>query len=251
VIQRDPPTEPGAWNWLRHHAPVTGCVIGVITTIVVASKPGASSHHLLPFGPVFAWLIADAIKRAADGADAAPEPLALVERPGAIIVLCDLAMIMFIVFAAYPMVSRNAPVMRQMLADRARNQMILAEINEIERRHPGRRLAIGYGSPDDAGLFNFRQVLVYRGHPNLIDHNAYMDMKFAGLPLPEATLRAIDSCEVEIWLLPRDSRPFEWWNLYAPYDELFPDALRAQFRARFEPREQTEHFDLWFCKSAA
>ena len=236
-------------RFIRRHGLLIGCTSCVGLTIIAASKPGAGSHHLVPFAPLFAYVIADALRRLRERRDAAPAALEGGRR--ASLVLCDLALLGFIALTAVLTITREIPAVEELRRREPASRRILAELDDIMRRHADRRIAIGYGTPDPEAVFRFRQYLVYRGHPYLLDYNAYMDMKLAGVPLPPATLRAIAQCDIDVWLMPRDAAPFDWWDVYATDgSRLFPPELAEAFLRHYEVRDRTPHFDLWFCKGS-
>jgi hypothetical protein len=84
----------------------------------------------------------------------------------------------------------------------------------------------------------------------LVDSAALMDMQKSGLDIPFTTLEVLSSCRTKIWLIPKESPPFQQPSYYPPNNQLFSDEFKKKFFERYELREQTRYFDLWFCKDS-
>jgi hypothetical protein len=75
-----------------------------------------------------------------------------------------------------------------------------------------------------------------------------MDSEFLGKETPIATLKALSSCQTDLWLIPKGSSPFELYN-YFNQRQVFSEKLKLTFLLNYELRNHTKHYNLWFCKT--
>ena len=122
------------------------------------------------------------------------------------------------------------------------------------RQHPAEKIEMGYG--EQLGKTNeltyFRPVLVFAGNPLTLDAPALTDMELGKLAVPQSTIAYLQSCQTQIWLIPKGEHPFTLPSLYDDADsfprrDIFGDRLRAAFLARYQKRESSAYFDLWSC----
>ena len=64
-----------------------------------------------------------------------------------------------------------------------------------------------------------------------------------------ATLTALvlASCATDIWLIPKDEKPFTWPGYYPT--RAYGDEFPAEFVKHYEVIDKREHFDLWGCRN--
>lgn len=105
---------------------------------------------------------------------------------------------------------------------------------------------MGYGG--DYDLTYYRPILAYHGNPYLLDAVSMMDSEFLGKETPIATLKALSSCQTDLWLIPKGSSPFELYN-YFNQRQVFSEKLKSTFLLNYELRNHTKHYNLWFCKT--
>lgn len=120
------------------------------------------------------------------------------------------------------------------------------DIQHILASYPDTTIGMGYGSNYEATYY--RTALVFAGNRILVDAAALMDMQESGLGIPSQTIEALDSCQTQIWLIPKGDKPFEINNFYPPYNQLFSERFKNVFLKRYKLREQTKYFDIWVCK---
>jgi hypothetical protein len=94
-----------------------------------------------------------------------------------------------------------------------------------------------------------RMLPVFAGSPLLIDDANLMDAEYDGIPLPEATIEAIDRCRFTTWLIPRGGEPFTLRNFLDGHP-LFDGRFRAAFARRYRKVAETPYIDVWRCSSA-
>ena len=77
-------------------------------------------------------------------------------------------------------------------------------------------------------------------------------MELGKLVVPQSTIAYLQSCQTQIWLIPKGEHPFTLPSLYDdpdsfPRRDIFGDALRAAFFAQYQKRGSSAYFDLWSC----
>jgi hypothetical protein len=124
---------------------------------------------------------------------------------------------------------------------------VVSDIRKLMRSYPDSTIGMGYGG--DVSLTYYRPVLVFAGNPYFVDSAALTDMQFSSHGLSSKTLDALNSCRIKIWLIPKNGKPFEIDNYYQSSKPLFSAQFKTIFSERYELRDQTKYFDVWFCKS--
>jgi hypothetical protein len=209
--------------------------LGFLLHIIPASKAGGGPHHLMPFIPTLALVIAITLNQlVADG-----EPLRWGSR------CLRSAAIAFAIMALATTVPRQMSIMEYERVSEARARTILAEIKALEQRFAGKSLAMGYGNNDSYPDTNLKAVLVLDGNPYLIDSGATMDMEVTGLEIPGATHDAIRNGVIDVWLIPAGDEPFVLHNSYPPHIPVFQPSFRKAFFDHYTICYRTEHFDVW------
>jgi hypothetical protein len=198
----------------------------ILSVALVGAKPGGGPYHLLPFVPSLALL---ALTRWNEGG-----------RPVGVWLAA---------FAATAGILAIASQSRLVQTIRARHlDQVIADVREAVERAAGQKVAVGYAGTSYTS--HARVDVVFRTGEYLLDAPAVQEHRLAGLPMPSATLRAIETCSVPVWLLPRDGEPFKVPTAYGEMGpvEVFPDDFRAAFLARYERRFSTRFFDAWECR---
>jgi hypothetical protein len=207
--------------------------------IVLSSKEGAGSYHLLPLVPATALLAAWSWHRL--GRD---NKAPWTRRRSVAIVMLAVAWFGMAVHRGvkYQRIYRGYVARMDHLADARR------DLEGIRSRHAGRTMAMGYagGSWDDPEFHrSYLRPLLNTGE-NFLDFPAVMDAQGAGIPLPEATRCKMRSRPYDYFVIPRGGRPFSSRSHYRAYVErmVFED-LGEIFQANYHLVESTEYFDLW------
>ena len=224
----------------EHRILLLSVLISLVAVAVIGSKAGAGMNHLIPFLPlsyyVFALILKQILTLNQDR----------VFRKTNKYYYC--AYISFVL--ALLTVTALRGVLNEIhllhLANKYNNEPI-QEIQEIIKFHPGITIGMGYGG--DYDLTYYRPLLVYRGNPYLIDAVSVMDAEYLGKKLPNETLKAIDSCQIKLWLIPKGGSPFQLYN-YFNHRQVFNKEFTNIFLANYERREESNYYDLWFCKES-
>ncbi|MEO6602246.1 MAG: hypothetical protein ABIQ16_20360 [Polyangiaceae bacterium] len=126
------------------------------------------------------------------------------------------------------------------------------EVRSVLASYPGTPVEMGYGATVDGRVY-LRPELVFATNHMLVDEVALSDMSMDGMPMPSATVNALETCA--IWLIPRGEEPFSLPNTFAQYypalvgkEPLFSQAFRDEFRRRYTKVQSTRSFDLWGCR---
>ncbi len=202
----------------------TGLIVGIAGVAIAASKPGAGPYHLLPFWPAIIYGIALTGWKGA--------------RTAFVIAAVTVASLQQIYFVA---------ITRSVDADVA-----VDDLSRIVRANPNRSIAMGYANAGERSTF-VRPLLVFGGQPYPIDAPAVQEYEMSRLDIPPATLDALRRCEVDIWLIPKDAKPFDGPNKYPSirFAPLFPQSFKDAFLNAYEldtGAGGTPTFDVWRCR---
>ncbi len=210
-----------------------GALLGVV---LLGVKAGAGFHHLMPFVPLGAYVTALAYSRLL--ADAKLDQPLVTEAAITAALVVPAAVI-----GLWACVALVIPS-----ATEQRNREAVAEIHAIVSRYPNEAMAMGYGEPYSYEQTYLRTELPFQGKL-VVDPVALMDFRQIGLPVPEATLRALRDGAVRYWLVPHGDRPFHVQNYYTG-DDLFGPELREVFVQNYRPIERGRFFDVWAYRAA-
>jgi hypothetical protein len=206
-----------------------GLGVAVALTLVIASKPGAGSHHLWPLFPACFYAMAcilSADSRLADSLQ--PQNVA------AVVVLA-----LFVTYAAFFRTYEWNSFRKGRIPELAK----IAAVENILRNDP----AAQFGASDDLHYDDsYYGVLgAFQGAPRHLDMAVWMDLSFAGFPESIAA-RAIENCSVRTWVLPL-GEPFQLMSLYTNRP-LFSDEFREEFRRHYTLVQRDEFYQVWKCK---
>jgi hypothetical protein len=210
---------------------------GNAVVILLAMKPGAGQVHLLPLVPIN--LVFAARLWPAEGLRGLLFPQRRASwRLGAVSAFLVAAVITGSV-SGY----RSARLAECRMQN---SSEISADIRQILAEHPDRAIGMGYsGDCNYYHLANLRPLLTFSGNPLLIDAVSLMDSRRAHREIPRATLDALDSGVIDLWLMPRGRQPFRLANWYPPHDDVFSDEIRARFSTHYRLEGHSAYFDLW------
>jgi hypothetical protein len=124
----------------------------------------------------------------------------------------------------------------------------IADLDRFIASHPNRTIGMGYGAVSYQ-LSTYRPQLVFAGNPYLLDSASLMEMQASGLNnTPEKTINALETCQTQIWLIPKDNPPFQVYSYYPPLQKLFSDEFRKTFAENYDRQETTDFYNAWICK---
>lgn len=203
--------------------------LALLLLVIVASKPGASIHHLVPLFPALIQAFARATA-AAEHTDV-PATVALVFA-------------LSLLFSQVPSRVRDWP---SELATPGLARALEAELREVVQRHPGRSVEMAPAAsplPDRAQL---RAALVEAGEPYVLDQGTVSDLPTTGAwRLPASMLARIERCAVDVEVVPQGGQPYGFASYYtgAP---VFPPAYRAAFEQSYAEVEHLKYYDVYTC----
>ncbi len=227
---------PADRPWMRREL-VVAWAVGNLVVILLATKPGAGQVHLLPLIPIN--MVFAARLWPAEGMRGLLFPNRRASwRLGAVT-----AFMIAAVVAGSVSGYRSARLASSRMMH---STEITADIRRILADHPDRAIGMGYsGGKNYFHLANLRPLLTFAGHPLLLDAVSIMDFRRAHREFPEATLHALDTGVIDLWLVPRGRPPFRLASWYPPHDDIFSDEIRARFAAHYRLEGSSEFFDLW------
>jgi hypothetical protein len=207
------------------------------SAVAASSRIGAGSHHLLPFVPVLGYEYALLFRFVgAPFARHRPDVFRYASVCLAIVILWRVG---------GGLLEILSPWRGWQWAAAVRN-----DVHALLRRHSTRKIAMGSGQVEERVTY-FRPELVFATDRLPIDEQALCDMNLDGIPLPAATVRALASCVVDLWLIPKGDIPFALDNTFVtasiPRQPLFPPAFRDAFAGHYSKTESTAYFDVWEC----
>ncbi|MBN8556054.1 MAG: glycosyltransferase family 39 protein [Deltaproteobacteria bacterium] len=220
------PSFLGAQNFRAFLKNNFALLLPVLIICVIACKPGAGFHHLLPFTPLFLFFF---LKYA------------------------DISRLKF-----HPRLTLTWVLVFFILAITTQTKIIFKfkkgagdgrekEITEILDRYQGANTNIGYGDSAHYRDSFYAPLAIFRGNPDLVDASALMDMDLSHMPIPENTLQALRDCKIQNWILPKDNEPFSLKSFYT-LEPLFSEEFRKIFFQNYEKRETSNHYEIWSCK---
>lgn len=203
-----------------------GLFVAELVVTVIASKPGAGSHHLIPFLGFHAWLL----QRWLTGVRG--------DRTSA---LAAVALASVVAGMAWS----SAAAFRNLLTfdlRGAEQAAVRAELEGLAAEFP--RGVMGVADNQTYPRTFLRPALTFAGTPQ-IEFGAFMDLRLSGvsdLPLVEA----FDRCEMGYLYLPSGGAPF---SMVSGYDlqPLFSDDVRRTFAARYVLTRPGRFFDVYSC----
>ena len=209
-----------------------------VLVAVIAGKPGAGYPHMLPFLPYAAVLTAQILEQRARQVESVTGRRISFRFLAVGVVFC-LAFSPPVLVRAASFATRRAVFAT--IAEGGR------QIRQVMAAHPGKTVAVGYGGDSflDLRLSYLRIIPVFAGQPLLYDATAMDDLWQGGLS-QDIELREIESCGVQLWLVPGD-QPFSIDNYYGGHT--FSEAFRQRFAARYQQEPSDGPFRVWVCRN--
>jgi hypothetical protein len=235
---------------LPRHLAQFAVVLGVMefAVAVIASKPGAGSHHLLPFLGFHAWLVqqllaADAGRVTMAGrvmaTSVAPASDSWRELPAARGVVTGLAAVLL--GTAWPAAAMSYSLFNFNRL-RPAQEAAFEELRGVADRFPHGMM--GIAGPESYALTIFRPWLTLRGTPQT-DYGAWMDWQLSGMS--DAPLaKALRACEIPYVFIPSGGEPFTMDNNYDS-EPLFSDDVRAAFASNYSLIQPGQYYFVYGC----
>jgi hypothetical protein len=209
----------------------TGVLLAVESLVaVIAAKPGAGIHHLLPFLCFHAFLLQRMLAAASEQPQGEPRAL-----QGATVALA-----VVLLGTAWP----AGGIFRYLLRFDLQlplQHATLTELSALSHRYPGGMLGISDAS--SYALTSFRPWLTLTG-TRQTDYGALMDLRLSGVtdtPLAMALAR----CDIPYLFMPKPGEPFTMMNRYG--GPMFSEAVRAEFLRHYSLLEAGKEFNVYGC----
>ena len=201
---------------------VISLLAGMAPVLILASKPGAGPVHILPFVPVVIWLPV-AIWR-----DIRPQVIARPWPRPAVAQAVVAGAVSTLVLAGAVSGYRATRLVSWQLGQEAG---LADEVRGIMARFPDLDIGMACGGENASFSHTWvRPLLVFADNPLLVDPISVMDCRLAGRTLPVATHRALVAGLIDLWLVPRQEKPFQKANWYRPPRPDLPPRLPAGIR---------------------
>lgn len=201
---------------------------------IIAAKPGAGLHHLIPYLSAHALLMQRMLEAGSQGSP--------VEARSARSATMALAVVLF--GTAWATLAMFGDLLRFDL-QAPRQEVTRLELERLSGRYPNGML--GVGGESSYALTYFRPWLTLGGTPQT-DYGALMDLKLSGVSdAPLAS--ALAHCQIPYLFIPKGGAPFTIGNHYG--GPLFSDAVRAEFQSRYAFVEAGKDFDVYGCREKA
>lgn len=207
-----------------------------IAVTVVASKPGAGTHHMLPFVGFHIFLLQQLLT-----ASQAPN-LRWIELPVARAAITGIAIVLAGTIWTTALGIRGT--LNFDLQWRSQ-QAQLEELRRYTAEYPHGML--GIAGRESYALTLFRPWITLQGTLQT-DYGAWMDWNLSGasdLPLAEA----LQTCRIPYLFVPAEGEPFTMDNNYGT-GPLFSDAVRVSFAQSYTLLRPGQYFDVYGCNAA-
>ncbi|MEM9828888.1 MAG: hypothetical protein AAF958_20040 [Planctomycetota bacterium] len=211
-----------------------GLGIAIPLVAMLASKAGAGPHHFIMLLPAMAYAA-----------------ISICPRDPHKHLVFALILIVAVRGVFEPCQRRQNAVRRNIERFDARQRPALARLWQLYTQDvpPEASVQMGYGGSGSYVLTYLRPVLAGRGNTDRIGVAAAMDTKLSGISLTPQNYRLLSSGQIEYWILPNDTKPFELKSFYSPWFPedpfLFDDRWRDLFRKHYRCVRQNESFALY------
>ena len=211
-------------------------MIGLFATelivTIIGSKPGAGTHHMLPFLGFHAWLLQRLLSGDNEAAPGESRSTAFA-AVGLAAVLAGVAWTtaaLFYNLLVFEMRSSEQTAMR-------------TELQHFADRYPHGVMGVADGESYPTTFL--RPWLTFTGSSQ-IEFGAFMDLSLSGVS-DEPLAAALRNCDIPYIYLPKSGAPFTLLNGY-DLRPLFSDDVRAAFGTRYVLTEPGRFFDVWACR---
>ena len=224
----------------RNRIYINSLIVSVIAIVIIGSKPGSQENNLLPLIPSLTYFF---IITLAMVKEVTKERSTSENRSKYLYLIVASTSLAWLASALLIAIPNEAGFISKLIS----SPQAINDINTVVKSYPGKTIGMGYSKSYELSFY--RPFLVFLGHPYLLDAASIMEMQQSrSEPIPPATLAALRACQTKIWLIPKGEPPFQLSSYYPPSKQLFNDEFKTVFLDKYERREQTNYYDLWFCK---
>ena len=204
----------------------------LLITCFLGAKSGAGSYHLIPFAiPLlhqYFWIRNLVSEDAPDGAF--------------LRFALPWTMTMLILSSAHV-----GTTLRE-FRGAARGGRIIAEVRQAESTYRGRTIEVGIGDEFRDMRTRYGFLTTFDGQSYTISGAAIRDLQFGGVDIPDSTIRYIEACGTQVWLIPSGRQPFSAANTYYDkYHSGFDEKFRQAFLSHYAKSASGKLFDVWTC----
>lgn len=218
----------------RNKLVILSLAAALIIPSVIGSKYGSGTNHLMPFIPVYMYILMRLSGDIRENGFAA----ASVSRKTLWQKLSCVFLVLVFIMVTLGGFNSIKRFIGLTVNDR---RAVLQEIQQIEKLYPGMKLAVGYGEYEYYNYYrDFVPYTVFKGNPLLVEAVALTDMKGAGKTMPPSTIREIERGMVDVWLIPAGSKPFAMG--------IFDSEFQKAFIENYTLTSQMKYFDVWVYK---
>ena len=220
------------WNpWANAHRGVLAvALVCELLVAVVGAKPGAGTHHLLPFLFLNALVLSQMLQ--------APDA-----RSREWVKYAMLLLALYLLLADLPRSVRSEAADNRFSIQPAIRQ----ELTLIAREYPDALMGVSNGVAEPYARTFYRVLLISTGQPQL-DAAAFMDLNFSGTG-DRALADALRSCRRPVVVLPKDGAPFSIPNFYPTKTTLFSDEVRQTFQQSYHLVASKTFYDVYTCQT--
>jgi hypothetical protein len=230
------------WLW-QHLVYILSLSLGIVVVAILGATRGALENNMLPFIPLLVYLSISLFQQIIQAIHSDTVDRRILRIISPIGVSAALSFVLTIILAVYSteigLLSRFAT---------SPGSLAVQDMKAFMDNNSGKSIAMGYGS--NYPLTTYRPALVFAGNPYLLDSASLMEMQASGMNnTPDKTLDALKTCRIQIWLIPKNQKPFDVFNYYPPLQKLFSTEFRETFLQHYDRQDQTEFYDAWYCKN--
>lgn len=210
----------------------------IALVLVPASKAGAGPHHFIPFLPIMAFSYAILLKSTLTTSAETKVPN------------FNKIFLLFFYISFGSAIFLGFSSQRHIMYFFRNTDKHMAEVEEVQKileNHKGQYIQMGYSDGDHYSSSFPRSLLTFAGNRLFIDAAPMMDFEKSNIPISAASIQAIDSCSVDIWIIPKGDA-FSLISGYSPSRRLFEDRFTDAFFANYEISESLLHYDIWTCR---
>lgn len=217
----------------RNKMLINTTLLSLFIVSIIGSKPGSGTNHLMPFMPIYCYILLLLVTDTRDKGSLSPTIGKNKFREKLCYMIVALVLLSITSSAIGKEIGLLKPIFKY---DRT---ALLQELSSIEALYKGKTMEIGYGEVPNRAVSDCIPLLVFHGNPLLIERVALGDMITIGMPIPPVTIRQIADGKVQVWLIPAGNTPF--WG----FEERFRQAVIENYSLAF----RMKFFDVWVHKS--
>lgn len=207
---------------------LTECVV-----CIVASKPGAGPHHLLPGLPIKLWLIHELTLNKDEMRQGAVRFLGLVMW----------SMSLYYISYGYPKFLKNYFISIDYVQEqfKAKNELLV-----LLKKYPNAYMGVTDSKHENYALSFLRPHAFTQDYADKLDPVSFMEVSFTKGTDDRLFVSKMEKCSYASVILPARGQAFSLLNFYTT-KPLYSDALRKVFALNYRLIEKAGHFNVYEC----